>query len=107
DVRSFIGRGVRHLLSQSLAASGADSRDLDGVLQEFTLVYDAHCLDRSVLYDGVADALPRFAPIPLAVLSNKPRVACMRILRELGVEGVFIRIAGGDSYPSMKPSPEP
>ncbi len=106
-VRGFIGQGVRHLITRSLKASGVVDADIDGALREYAIVYGEHCLDHSTLYPGVAGLLPDFDPISLAVVSNKPERACRRMLHGLGVEQYFFRIAGGDSYPAMKPSPEP
>jgi phosphoglycolate phosphatase len=106
-VRRGIGRGVRQLMSSCLSASGLTGYDPDACLSAYAEIYGRNCLIRSVLYDGVLSGLQRLAPLPLAVLSNKPEHACRTILRGLGVESRFVRIAGGDSYPELKPSPLP
>jgi phosphoglycolate phosphatase len=106
-VRRGIGRGVRHLVSSCLSASGLTGCDPDACLSAYTEIYVRNCLIHSVLYDGVMDGLLRLAPLPLAVLSNKPEQACRTILCGLGVEALFVRIAGGDSFPELKPSPLP
>jgi phosphoglycolate phosphatase len=106
-VRESIGRGVRHLVSSCLAAGGLTAWDLEDCLSRYDEIYQRHCLGRTVLYDGVSTTLPVFAPVPLAVLSNKPEHACRTILRGLGVEDFFVRIAGGGSYQELKPSPLP
>ncbi|MCZ7558216.1 MAG: HAD-IA family hydrolase [Bacteroidia bacterium] len=106
-VRDGIGRGVRHLVRSCLAAAGLTACDLEDCLSTYGEIYQRNCLGRTELYAGVSATLPAFAPVPLAVVSNKPEHACRAILRGLGVEDYFVRIAGGDSYPELKPSPLP
>jgi phosphoglycolate phosphatase len=43
----------------------------------------------------------------MAVVSNKNEDLSRLILKTLAVDGFFERIAGGDTYPEMKPSPLP
>jgi phosphoglycolate phosphatase len=65
--------------------------------------YQAHLLDHTRLYPGVA-ALLAGTPLPLAVHTNKPGRLARRILDGLGVLGCFREVVGGDEAP-RKPDP--
>ena len=41
------------------------------------------------------------------MLTNKPEASARRIVSALGIDSHFTFIAGGDTFPGMKPSPEP
>lgn len=45
--------------------------------------------------------------IPLAVVTNKSEVLAVKLLKDLGLDGYFSMVVGGDTLPERKPSPEP
>ena len=108
-VRSFIGRGVPHLVERLLGAHGiADPARVARMISAFGARYeDAVALTRP--YDGVAEALAALAAQGhvLGICTNKPVAPARAVLRHLGLLDPFAAIIGGDSAPQRKPEPEP
>lgn len=104
-----IGRGVRFLVEGVLRKGGVAYTDAGPLLDRYRGIYRVHALDETDLYPGVRETLAALAEtgVSLAVLSNKPEEACRGILAHFGIDRFFSRIAGGDSYAEMKPSPLP
>ncbi len=94
-----IGRGMRKLIE------GTSAPPHEPVLQAFMEEYGAHLVERTRLYPGVAETLPRLRARKI-VLSNKPREFARRVLELLGVAHHFEAIHGGDSFPARKPEAE-
>jgi len=108
QVRSFIGKGVPHLVARLLDASGeaADGPRHAAMVARFTAGYeDAVGLTRP--YPGVLDALDALAGRRLGICTNKPLAPTLAVLRHLGMEARFAAILGGDSLPVRKPDPAP
>lgn len=109
QISQFVGRGAPVLMERALRASTdgpVDPEELAEGLEALLAYYDAHKLDHTRLYPGVADSLPqlggRFA---LAVLTNKPVRPARAILEGLGVANHFTAIYGGNSFAAKKPDP--
>ena len=100
-----VGDGVRKLLERSLK-DGQEAM-MATAITKFNVHYKEHLLDHSQLYPGVKDVLLHFAGKKLAVVSNKPKQFTHTILEGLGLGRRFSHIIGGDSLPTLKPSPEP
>lgn len=103
-LKTFVGDGLSNLLSRALGSDDVDL--LHRAAEQFRPFYDAHCLDNTRLYDGVVEALDRFASKRLAVVSNKPEGFTKKILEGLGVAGRFEIILGPESVKRQKPDPE-
>lgn len=107
-VRSWIGEGVRNLVTTALGH--ADSAcTLDKVMPVFMRHY-TDCLLRSPrLYEGVGEALTALQArgLPMAICTNKPAALVSPLLQHLGIAGFFAHIIGGDSLPQRKPAAEP
>ena len=107
-VRSWIGEGVRRLVSTALAHAGS-ARPLDEVMPTFMRHY-RDCLLRSPrLYAGVTEALQQLQArgLPMAICTNKPSALVPPLLDHLGIAGYFAHIVGGDTLPQRKPDAEP
>ena len=106
-VASFVGEGIRNLVSRSLqdAPSVVDLEEAVRLDSEF---YRQHIHDETTLYPGVREGLERLAAAghALALLSNKPGAASREILRHFEIEALFASIIGGDSGVPLKPNPE-
>jgi phosphoglycolate phosphatase len=96
DVVAAIGAGVRKLVERTTPAPH------EPVVEAFMAEYAGHLLDRTRLFPGVAELLPRMAPRKI-VLSNKPERLCRRIVDGLGISAHFDGVFGGDSFPERKP----
>lgn len=98
-----VGRGVEHLLKQSLPEE--TPRHFDEVMRVFLEHYEAHLLDRTVLYPGVREVLSYFRNKRRLVVSNKMHRLTEAVVRGLGVADQFDAIFGGDSAAEKKPHP--
>jgi phosphoglycolate phosphatase len=102
-VYANVGRGVEHLLRHSLPE--ADDQRFAEVMRVFLAHYEAHLLDRTMLYPGVREVLSYFHDKRRLVVSNKIYRLTEAVVRGLGVAGEFDAILGGDSAVEKKPHP--
>ena len=100
EVRSFIGDGARVLLERAV---GPHRDRLEEALSAWREHYQAHLLDHTRPYPGIAEALAR-AGRTLAVQTNKPGPMARRILEGLGLLDRFVLVLGGGEAP---PKPDP
>jgi phosphoglycolate phosphatase len=98
-----VGRGVEHLLKQSLPEEAP--AHFAEVLRVFLAYYEAHLLERTVLYPGVREVLEYFRGKRRIVVSNKIHRLTAAVVRGLGVAHEFDAILGGDSAAEKKPHP--
>ncbi|MGI6086354.1 MAG: HAD-IA family hydrolase [Kiritimatiellia bacterium] len=105
-ITQFIGDGIRKLVQCSLY--DATGIDLDEAVQINSACYRAHIHDTTTLYPGVAEGLSRLsrAGAALVLVSNKPFVSCLKLLRHFALDNIFTSIMGGDSVSNLKPHPE-
>ena len=105
-VAAMVGEGARLLVSRAMAAAGLDG-DPAGALPRFLEIYEAMLPGETRPYDGIPEALAALRPrARLAVLSNKPREASMKILDALGLTPFFAEVIGGDGGYPRKPAPD-
>lgn len=100
EVATFVGEGAAKLIERAVAPR-EDLRE--PALAAWWEHYEAHLLDHTVLFPGLA-ALLDDAPFALAVHTNKPGRLARSILDGLGVVGRFAAVLGGDEAP-RKPDP--
>ena len=104
-VVAMVGDGARELVRRLLAAADIDV-PLDDALGHFLDCYDQRLLATTRPYDGVFTALDALAPqARLAVLTNKPEAATLRLLEGLELLRYFSDVIGGDSPYGRKPDP--
>lgn len=106
EVRYMIGDGTRALVERALAASGTIT-DFEAAHQRFLQLYEAAPAKLSRLYPGVETTLEslRASGARLAICTNKPQSATLRVLEAFGIAGCFDAVLGGDSVPFRKPDP--
>src|SRR5262249_38767664 len=101
-----VGDGAATLVARAFAASGvAQPSD---ALDRFLRIYGDRLLDHTRPYPGIPDALASLrGHCRLAVLTNKPLAATLRILDGLALAQYFRReaIVGGDGPFPRKPDP--
>jgi phosphoglycolate phosphatase len=106
DVRLLVGQGARRLVERAMPDASAG--DVDEGVRLFLAYNDLHIADKTRLYPGVAETIPRLAERSLlTVISNKFESHCNKLISVLGLADFFTRVMGADSHPSRKPSPEP
>jgi phosphoglycolate phosphatase len=109
-VRHMVGHGVRALLTKGLAATGEMTSALvDHGAPIFLAYYEAHIADHSHAFPGLEDALDRLAArgVTLAICTNKPEALARDLVGQLGWDGRFAALVGGDTLPVRKPDPAP
>jgi phosphoglycolate phosphatase len=79
-------------------------------LEYFLGYYRLHKLDHTTVYEGIPEVLAALANSngvqrQMAVLSNKPVNPSRDIVRALGLGDFFVRVYGGNSFPTKKPDP--
>ncbi len=111
-VRTFVGKGIPHLVRRALASSyGAEP---DAVLFERALPLYFDCYEKingkhTTLYPGVIDGLDalRRAGFPLACVTNKSERFTLPLLGQMGIGHYFSIVVAGDTLPKKKPDPLP
>jgi phosphoglycolate phosphatase len=105
-VARMVGEGAGLLVSRALEASGVPG-DPANALPRFLEIYDGILPGATRPYAGVPEMLASLAPAaPMAVLTNKPTGAAVKILTQLGLHRFFSRIVGGDGPFARKPGPD-
>lgn len=108
QVRSFVGKGVPHLVRRLLETSGEDPEGPLCAKVETALLdrYETE-LEGNTPYPGVAQALEQLAAAGcrLGVCTNKPLRPAEAALRHVGLHAQFSVVVGGDSLPTRKPDP--
>ena len=103
-ISGYIGHGAPQLVRRALGSNAADY-ECDRALQFFLAHYNEHKLDSTCPYPRVPEALALLANYPMAILTNKPVRASVRILEGLGLTKYFRAVYGGNSFETKKPDP--
>jgi len=105
-IRACISHGARVMIEETLRRAGAED-DVDQMLAEFLVHYEANIAAESRPFPGAVAALQTFAAqgATLAVCTNKRERLSRRLLEELGMDHYFRAIAGRDTFTVSKPDP--
>ena len=106
--RLMIGLGLRNLVHEALPPTlRGDDATIAACLDEMTAEYRRHLLDRTRLYDGVAELVARLRDeeLGLAVLSNKADELTQRIVSALFEPDTFDVVLGARPDLPRKPDP--
>src|SRR5207253_4174614 len=109
-VAGYVGDGAPMLVRRALGDPD-DESFVQGALEFFLAYYRVHKLDHTHVYDGVKEALEAIRDAAngserrMAVLSNKPVSPSRAIVDALGLGEFFVRVYGGNSFPTKKPDP--
>ncbi len=105
-VVGFVGNGTRNLIERVFDGTNID---IDEALNLNKRFYMEHLHDATRPYPGVPAGLQKLrgAGNTLAVLTNKPALACRALLTYFNIIDSFAAVLGGDSTPKLKPDPEP
>lgn len=113
EVTGMVGEGARLLVERALARSAQSSPpdsarpiSVADALARFLTHYDTRLLNHTRPYEGIPEWVAALASqATLAVLTNKPRAASVRILEGLGLLDYFVEVIGGDGPSPRKPDP--
>jgi len=111
QVVSFIGRGLGHLLSQSLAVAmnrAPTQAEIEGLLPRFEAHYEDLLAFDSPPYPGVVEGLGalREAGFALACVTNKYERFTLPLLEKTGLAQFFDLVVSGDTCARKKPHPD-
>jgi phosphoglycolate phosphatase len=105
-IGDMVGDGAAVLVKRALTAAGLDPNSPDA-LQRFLRHYDERLLATTRPYPGVIETLKAVGiGRRLAVLTNKPTDAGVRVLEGLNMIGFFTDVIGGDLRFGRKPEPD-
>ncbi|MHA6719904.1 HAD family hydrolase [Sphingomonas sp. RS6] len=109
-VLPMVGRGLRALLTDAVAATGGGGEAaVERLHAPFIDHYAAHIADHSCPYPGLLDALDRLAErgATLAVATNKLEALALPLLEATGLRARFACVIGGDTLGpgTTKPAP--
>lgn len=106
---SFIGNGLPTLVRRVMEARGIPATEFDRLHARVLDAYTASNSAHTRVFDGVYDVLValRAQGSRLAVCTNKPLEPAQHVLRDMGLDGFFDSVVGGDSLAVRKPDPEP
>ncbi len=120
-IASYVGDGAPALVRRALAADGISDAEpfFHSALEYFLGYYRLHKLDHTTVYDGIPEVLaglahaangggqecPHHTQRLMAVLSNKPVNPSRDIVAAMGLGQYFVRVYGGNSFPTKKPDP--
>jgi phosphoglycolate phosphatase len=105
-VREAVGRGARVMIEEALRLTNA-AGDVDQMLTEFLVHYEANIAAESRPFPGAVAALERLslASATLAVCTNKRERLTRMLLQALDLEDYFSAVAGRDTLGVSKPDP--
>ena len=105
--RYFVGQGADNLLRAIVPESARSLENVDALKKAYTERYDAHSLDKTRPYDGIAEAVKKLREtgLKLAVISNKSDQATKKTVSSTFPEGLFDFLAGARSGVPLKPDP--
>jgi len=105
-IRACVGHGARVMIEEALRRAGAEG-DVDRMLSEFLVHYEANIANESRPFPGAVAALDDLAALgaTLAVCTNKREHLSRKLLQELDLARYFSSIAGRDTFAVSKPDP--
>lgn len=103
-VEAMIGKGVRVLVERALDETGS-AADRDDAVRRFETEYESVVGKHAQLFAGVMPGLELLhaAAVPLAVVTNKPRLFTRRLLERLRIDRFFAAVVAGDDGIRRKP----
>jgi phosphoglycolate phosphatase len=109
-IASYVGDGAPMLVRRALG-DPKDDGFVKAALEHFLAYYRVHKLDHTKVYEGVSESLEIIRNAngsgrQMAVLSNKPVHPSRAIVEALGLGDFFVRVYGGNSFPTKKPDPQ-
>lgn len=107
--RSFVGNGARCLIERALVAGGDLERSqMEPAMEIYGRIFGENCTYHVTPYDGIAEMLEQLkkSGIKLAVLSNKPHLQAVDVVKEFFGEDVFFICSGTDRQCTEKAGSE-
>lgn len=108
NYKTFIGNGLRNLVSTTLPEAQRDDAVIQLCLDEMLAHYSENCLVKTQLYEGIPALLDELVKrgIKLAIFSNKKDELTKKIAAQLLNKWPFEVVVGMTTEERRKPSPE-
>ena len=106
--KSFVGSGARFLIERALEASGdTELVHIEEAMEIYGRIFKVNCTYRVAPYEGIEDMLKvlKETGIRMAVLSNKPHLQTIDVVREFFGEDTFAHVQGQQEGVPRKPDP--
>ena len=105
EIESYIGNGVQKLLERALPSSAREV--VERAHEIYLPIYRRRLLDDTRAYPEVVPSLETLdvRGRTLTILTNKPRLENIMILKGLGLRRHFAQVYGGDSFEHKKHDP--
>ena len=106
--RYFVGNGIRRLVENCIPREKRSEELVERCFARMTEDYGENCVNKSRLYDGVAELIAELAArgTRMSVLSNKADAITGKVCRALLPVESFVEIRGASEQFPRKPSPE-
>ncbi|MDR1930825.1 MAG: HAD family hydrolase [Treponema sp.] len=108
EYRTYMGMGIGVTLSRAMPGyDGLPPEEQEALRRAYTVHNEAHCLDKTKPYEGMAETLKALAErgAVLGIYTNKPEVLGQKIAASLFKEIGFAFVLGGVEGKTMKPDP--
>jgi phosphoglycolate phosphatase len=102
EIVSYIGTGVKDLISKSIGS--AEEGLVERGVELYGAYYMAHPAGAAILYPHVKEVLEYFGKKKKYILTNRYARFADPVLKALGIRKYFADIIGGDDEHCLKPS---
>ena len=106
--KGFVGYGARHLIERSLQVAGDEKMQrIEQAMQVYGRIFAEYCTYHVAPYDGIMEMLRELKQmgVRLAVLSNKPHLRTVDVVRSFFGEDTFQCVQGQQEGIPRKPDP--
>lgn len=106
--KSFVGNGARYLIEQALIVSGDEKLvHIEEAMQAYGRIFKKNCTYKVAPYEGIVELLEalKASGVKLAVLSNKPHLQTIDVVKTFFGEDTFIYVQGQKEGVPRKPDP--
>jgi phosphoglycolate phosphatase len=107
-LRPAVGSGARGMVGTAFGMRPGDA-GYDALRDEFLQRYEGRMLEKTRLFDGVAEVLEQLSAqgLPWGIVTNKAERFAVPLTRALGLRPHREALVCGDSTPHTKPHPAP
>lgn len=104
---TFIGSGIRNLVSKSLPIASCNEKEIDRIFDEMFEHYKDNCIHKTAVYPGILLLLEKLQQtnVKMAVLSNKADALTKKVVANK-LPPIFAPVIGLTTEELKKPNPE-
>ncbi len=108
QIRPYVSHGGKTLIKNGFKLSDHDPA-IEPLLKRFLAIYKAHLVDKTCLFEGMAEVLASLErrKILWGIVTNKSAWLTDPLLQQLGLTSRSVCNISGDTLPQHKPDPAP